>query len=179
MSEYTIIENYVVDQDGEVLGNVVESGAIANLTALEAVLQKIQQVQLDLNGQEAILNKMIEQQQKITARKRSYLDYLQNTYMTPIEAFAQGYVANEKSKTINTMYGSVSVRTVKGGLKVADANLALSVAQKRGWVEAIKVSESFLISKLTDNQRQELIENLPEGFEVTADKEVVTVKVLG
>lgn len=179
MSEYTIIENYVVDQDGEVLGNVVESGAIANLTALEAVLQKIQQVQVDLNGQEAILNKMIEQQQKITARKRSYLDYLQNTYMAPIEAFAQGYVANAKSKTINTMYGSVSVRTVKGGLKVADKNMALALAQNYSWSETIKTTEEFQISRLTELQRSWLILHKPEGFEVTADKEVVTVKVLG
>jgi len=90
----------------------------------------------------------------------------------------QTLLEGQKSKTLTTPFGSVSFRTVKGGLKVVDASLALSVAQAHGWIEAIKVTESFQISKLSEEQKNILTAEMPDGFEYTLDRETMSIKVM-
>jgi hypothetical protein len=179
MSQYNIIDNLVVDTEtGEVLGNAITEGVIDSHSSLEAVLEKIGEVEARLAAQQLRHQAILENCRKLEVKTASYLAYLKGIYNAPIEAYAKTRLEGQKSKTLTTPYGSVSFRTVKGGLKVVDPNLALDYAQLNGFTNAIKVSESFQISKLDPAQRELIESKLPEGFEMVADKETMSIKVM-
>jgi phosphoenolpyruvate synthase/pyruvate phosphate dikinase len=176
---YQIVDNFVVDQDGVVLGEVVTEGAIASQEALEVVLERMADVESQLVALKTKHEAIIENCRKLEVKKASYLAYLRGVYSNPIEAYAKSRLEGQKSRTLTTPYGQVSFRTVKGGLKVSDKGLALATAHKLGMVEAIKVTEEFQISKLTDEQRDAIATTLPEGFEMVPDRESMSIKVVG
>lgn len=176
---YQIVDNFVVDQDGVVLGEVVTEGAIASQEALEVVLERMADVESQLVALQARHSAIIENCKKLEKRKENYLAYLKSAYSSPIEAYVKSRLEGQKTRTLTTPYGQVSFRTVKGGLKVSDKGLALATAHKLGMVEAIKVTEEFQISKLTDEQRDAIATTLPEGFEMVADRESMSIKVVG
>jgi phosphoenolpyruvate synthase/pyruvate phosphate dikinase len=175
---YQIVDNFVVDQDGVVLGEVVTDGAIASQEALEVVLERMADVESQLVALKTKHEAIIENCRKLEVKKASYLAYLKGVYSNPIEAYAKSRLEGQKTKTLTTPYGQVSFRTVKGGLKVSDKGLALATAHKLGMVEAIKVTEEFQISKLTDEQRDAIATTLPEGFEMVPDRESMSIKVV-
>ena len=175
---YQIVDNFVVDQDGVVLGEVVTEGAIASQEALEVVLERMADVESQLVALKTKHEAIIENCRKLEVKKASYLAYLRGVYSNPIEAYAKSRLEGQKSRTLTTPYGQVSFRTVKGGLKVSDKGLALATAHKLGMVEAIKVTEEFQISKLTDEQRDAIATTLPEGFEMVPDRESMIIKVV-
>jgi hypothetical protein len=175
---YQIVDNFVVDQDGVVLGEVVTEGAIASQEALEVVLERMADVESQLVALKTKHEAIIENCRKLEVKKASYLAYLRGVYSNPIEAYAKSRLEGQKSRTLTTPYGQVSFRTVKGGLKVSDKGLALATAHKLGMVEAIKVTEEFQISKLTDEQRDAIATTLPEGFEMVPDRESMSIKVV-
>jgi len=175
---YQIVDNFVVDQDGVVLGEVVTEGAIASQEALEVVLERMADVESQLVALKTKHEAIIENCRKLEVKKASYLAYLKSVYSNPIEAYAKSRLEGQKTRTLTTPYGQVSFRTVKGGLKVSDKGLALATAHKLGMVEAIKVTEEFQISKLTDEQRDAIATTLPEGFEMVPDRESMSIKVL-
>jgi len=176
---YQIVDNFVVDQDGVVLGEVVTEGAIASQEALEVVLERMADVESQLVALKTKHEAIIENCRKLEVKKASYLAYLRGVYSNPIEAYAKSRLEGQKTRTLTTPYGQVSFRTVKGGLKVIDKGLALASAHKLGMVEAIKVTEEFQISKLTDEQRDAIATTLPEGFEMVPDRESMSIKVVG
>jgi phosphoenolpyruvate synthase/pyruvate phosphate dikinase len=175
---YQIVDNFVVDQDGVVLGEVVTEGAIASQEALEVVLERMADVESQLVALKTKHEAIIENCRKLEVKKASYLAYLRGVYSNPIEAYTRSRLEGQKTKTLTTPYGQVSFRTVKGGLKVSDKGLALATAHKLGMVEAIKVTEEFQISKLTDEQRDAIATTLPEGFEMVPDRESMSIKVV-
>ena len=176
---YQIVDNFVVDQDGVVLGEVVTEGAIASQEALEVVLERMADVESQLVALKTKHEAIIENCRKLEVKKASYLAYLRGVYSNPIEAYVKSRLEGQKTRTLTTPYGQVSFRTVKGGLKVSDKGLALATAHKLGMVEAIKVTEEFQISKLTDEQRDAIATTLPEGFEMVPDRESMSIKVVG
>ena len=180
MSQYNIIDNSVVDQDtGEVLGNAIsDAGEISSQTALEAILEKIADVEGRLTAQQLRHQAILENCRKLEVRTASYLAYLKAQYEPHIEAYAKTRLEGQKSKTLTTPFGSVSFRTVRGGLKVVDASLALDYAQLNGFTNAIKVTESFQISKLDPAQRELLESKVPDGFEYALDRETMSIKVM-
>jgi hypothetical protein len=176
---YQIVDNFVVDQDGVILGEVVTEGAIASQEALEVVLERMADVECQLVALEIKHEAIIENCRKLEVKKASYLAYLKGVYSNPIEAYAKSRLEGQKTRTLTTPYGQVSFRTVKGGLKVVDKGMALATAHKLGMVEAIKVTEEFQISKLTDEQRDAIATTLPEGFEMVPDRDSMSIKVVG
>jgi len=56
--------------------------------------------------------------------------------------------------------------------------LAASYAFNTGLSHAVKLTFNFQISKLTDEQRDAIATTLPEGFEMVADKETMSIKVM-
>ena len=175
---YQIVDNFVVDLDGVILGEVVTDGAIASQEALEVVLERMADVESQLVALKTKHEAILENCRKLEVKKASYLAYLKGVYSNPIEAYAKSRLEGQKTKTLTTPYGQVSFRTVKGGLKVSDKGLALATAHKLGMVEAIKVTEEFQISKLTDEQRDAIATTLPEGFEIVPDRESMSIKVV-
>jgi hypothetical protein len=175
---YQIVDNFVVDQDGAILGEVVTEGAIASQEALEVVLERMADVESQLVALKTKHEAILENCRKLEVKKASYLAYLRGVYSNPIEVYVKSRLEGQKSRTLTTPYGQVSFRTVKGGLKVSDKGLALATAHKLGMVEAIKVTEEFQISKLTDEQRDAIATTLPEGFEMVPDRESMSIKVV-
>ena len=176
---YQIIDNLVIDADsGEVLGNAITEGVIDSHSSLEAVLEKIGEVEARLAAQQLRHQAILENCRKLEVKTASYLAYLKGIYNAPIEAYAKTRLEGQKTRTLTTPYGSVSFRTVKGGLKVTDKGMALATAHKLGMMEAIKVTEEFQISRLTDEQRDAIATTLPEGFEMVPDKETMSIKVM-
>jgi hypothetical protein len=180
MSQYNIIDNLVVDPEtGEVLGNAIsDAGEISSQTALEAILEKLADVEGRLTAQQLRHQAILENCRKLEVRTASYLAYLKAQYEPHIEAYAKTRLEGQKSKTLTTPFGSVSFRTVRGGLKVVDPSIALDYAQLNGFTNAIKVTESFQISKLDPAQRELIEAKLPEGFEMVADRESMSIKVM-
>jgi hypothetical protein len=180
MSQYNIIDNLVVDTEtGEVLGNAIsDAGEISSQTALEAILEKIADVEGRLAAQQLRHQAILENCRKLEVRTASYLAYLKAQYEPHIEAYAKTRLEGQKSKTLTTPFGSVSFRTVRGGLKVVDPSLALDYAQLNGFTNAIKVTESFQISKLDPAQRELLESKVPDGFEYALDRETMSIKVM-
>jgi hypothetical protein len=180
MSQYNIIDNSVVDTEtGEVLGNAIsDAGEISSQTALEAILEKIADVEGRLTAQQLRHQAILDNCRKLEVRTASYLAYLKAQYEPHIEAYAKTRLEGQKSKTLTTPFGSVSFRTVRGGLKVVDPSLALDYAQLNGFTNAIKVTESFQISKLDPAQRELLESKVPDGFEYALDRETMSIKVM-
>lgn len=79
-----------------------------------------------------------------------------------------------KTKTVRFTWGSVAFRTVKGGLRVVDADKALLWAKSNGHSNAVKVTESFQVSLLSDAQRECAAKS--DAFEVKPDTEVFDIK---
>ncbi len=181
MSErtYTIIENNVVETaTGEILCEAISHDGITSMTALEAALERIGRTEHALAAMQQHHAYILDNCKRQEKRLQSHVDYLRDLYGSHIEAFAHGRLTGQKSKTLETPFGKVKFRTVRGGVKVADKGLALAVAQKFGWVEAIKITEEFQISKISDAQKLVLIEQQPEGFEVTSDVEKCDIVVV-
>jgi hypothetical protein len=180
MNQYNIIDNLVIDTEtGEVLGNAIsDAGEISSQTALEAILEKLADVEGRLTAQQLRHQAILENCRKLEVRTASYLAYLKAQYEPHIEAYAKTRLEGQKSKTLTTPFGSVSFRTVRGGLKVVDPSLALDYAQLNGFTNAIKVSESFQISKLDPAQRELIEAKMPDGFEMVPDKETMSIKVM-
>jgi hypothetical protein len=177
---YQILDNLVVDENGEVLGNAIsDAGTIDNQTSLEAILEKIADVEARLTGQQQRHQAILENCRKIEVKTASYLAYLKALYEPHIGEYAKQRLEGQKTKTLTTPYGQISFRTVKGGLKVTDATQALEYAQSVGFTNAIKLSATFQISKLDPAQRELLEAKVPEGFEVVPDKESMSIKVMG
>jgi hypothetical protein len=177
---YQIVDNFVVDLDGVILGEVVTEGAIASQEALEVVLERMADVESQLVALKTKHEAILENCRKLEVKKVSYLAYLKSVYSNPIEAYAKTRLEGQKSKTLTTPYGQVSFRTVKGGLRVANNDLAASYAIGTGLSHAVKLTYNFQISKLTDEQRHSIATSaiLPEGFEVVPDKETMSIKVV-
>jgi hypothetical protein len=175
---YQIVDNFVVDQDGVVLGEVVTEGAIASQEALEVVLERMADVESQLVALKTKHEAIIENCRKLEVKKASYLAYLKGVYSNPIEAYVKSRLEGQKTRTLTTPYGQVSFRTVKGGLRVANNDLAASYAFNTGLSHAVKLTFNFQISKLTDEQRDAIATMLPEGFEMVPDRESMSIKVV-
>jgi hypothetical protein len=174
---YTINNHNVVDlETGEILGPVVEAGAIASQDALELVLERIQNQAAQVSAEQIRLKAIQEQAEKTLKRKSGYLNYLKAVYESPIEQYAKARLAHTGKKSIQTPFGSVNFRTLKGGLKVVDPDQALMFAKLAKWENAIKTTEKFLISALTEKQLFDLGDNVPDGFELAPERESMTIK---
>ena len=172
---YTINNHNVVDlETGEILGPVVEAGAIASQDALELVLERIQNQAAQVSAEQIRLKAIQEQSEKTLKRKSGYLNYLKAVYESPIEQYAKARLAHTGKKSIQTPFGSVNFRTLKGGLKVVDPDLALTSVALAGYNHAIKLTEKFLISELSDEEKESLKD--ADGFELAPERESMTIK---
>ena len=179
--EPTISEDgFVYDPEtGEILGHTeFQEPGIDVLRAIwlmekrlnvESELRKI-----DLQEKTVIAN--------VTRMRRRHLNTLQwlESQDEALAEFARGQMP-KGSKTWTTPYGSVSLRIVKGGLKVADSELAANTAELF-FPHAFKETKTFQISKLTNEDRAQIEQALKEGktefsgFEITEDRETISVK---
>lgn len=126
--------------------------------------------------------------------KRAFGRLRRFDFYTPmLQRFAEAMTAGKKSRTWDSPFGSIKLRSKPGRLKIRDEAAAVEFARKYGIDGAVKVAETFQVSKLTPDWLVTIkaqFEGFPgdpfgkeaaEAFELTPDEtsvEVVTgVKV--
>jgi len=174
----TVIDGVVIDAEtGEVLGLEKPEFQVTDQASAEWVLERIMEAELDAHRQSMKLKALTENVQAAINRANSRAEWLKARFATELEEFARKEVEGAKSKTWASPFGKLSFRTVKGGLRVLDKEAALVIAQQNGFTNAIKVTEEFQISKLTDAQR-EMLEARADGhaFIVKPDEEKFDIK---
>lgn len=166
---------YIVDDEtGEILG-LQEEFHVTDEKSVDWVLEKMAEAEADILREQSLLETVtrnIESRKKEAERRRAFLAV---RFGSELEDFARQSLTCEKSKTIKRPFGRLAFRTVKGGLRASDPEIALETAKALGWNNAIKVTESFQISKLTDDQKT--YAELQAGFVVLPDREVFDVKI--
>lgn len=167
---------YIIDiETGEILG-IKEEFHVTDESSADWVLEKIMDAEANIARENMKLKAITE---NIESRKKEYqnkINFLKMRFGPELEQFAREQVEGGKSKTWKGSFGRLSFRSVKGGLRVVDKEEALTVAQVNGFTNAIKTTEEFQISKLTDAQREMLEFKLPGGFELKPDSEVFEIK---
>lgn len=175
-----ILEGKIYDAEtGEYLGDVVEpTFKVKDEESLNWVLGKILEAESEyasiLNSPEVIkANAVLANAVAMQAEKQKRIDWFTNRFSPEIAEYVRPMLKD--SKTFKTVLGSVGFRTVKGGLRVTDKEKALEWASRNA-LGAIKTTQEFQISKLTDEDRESLTTNVIPGFDNVPDREVVTIK---
>lgn len=190
----TIIDGYLYDEDGVCRGPAElprKQWSIESQSDLEWILNKMLQEEAfiaAIDQTDAVLHAkaVIANAEAMKKDHSNRLAGLHWRFDNEIEHFVRPLIEGQKSKTFKTLVGSVSFRKVPGGLRVADAESALAVAEEF-YPESVKVVRSFLVSQLTEEDRQEIIELLTtkrdeadratlKAFEIKPDAETMTIK---
>lgn len=178
LDQLTLIEgSYYLTETGEYVGDKVdEAFSINDDSSLEWVMEKFFNAEADLRSEELRIEALLNAYQARRKKKLARLEWLEARFKPEIEAYAKTKLTG-KTKYVDTPFGRIAWRTQKGGLKVTDKEKALEFAKLYGYSGAIKTTEEFQISKLTDEQKDRIASGTYEGFEVTPDKEVCSIKV--
>lgn len=189
-SNTIVIDGFTCDAEtGEILGHadIKEQFIPRTPEEVEWVLSKIGKAESalaavdghpDVIWAKAILANA-EAQRREQAKK---LDWLHKRFEADLHQFAAKVLEGQKSRTYKTPVGSISLRTVKGGLRVADPEAAVHWA--KGYCPtAVKVIETFQISLLDEVARATAENGLKLGdwacttaFALVGDTEKVTLK---
>jgi hypothetical protein len=192
--EYIIDGGFMIDPEtGEILGmlDTTDRFEVKAQDDAEWVLKKMLSAEADMaaidNMPDVIKAKaVLENAEKMKREQQRKLDWLHRRFDNELGEFARRQLEGQKGKTFKTIYGSISLRVKKGGLKVLDPAKALLMA-KMDYPHAVKTTESFLISMLTDSEKETLVKGLTgtvwtdedearKAFTVDPDSETVTVK---
>lgn len=173
--------SYEIDAEtGEILSAEPEAPkfAVTDEKSAEWVLQRIQEEEAAVAALTAQENAILENVRAMKRRHQSKADGLRYRFAGELEAFARENLNG--GKTWTCPYGSVQFRKVASRLKVADDSRALEWA-RTGCPDAVKVTEEFQISKLTDEAKMILKElsadeRTARGFEITPETESVSIK---
>ncbi len=170
-------DSYWVIATGEhAYDKLPEQFSVKDDSSLEWVMQKFFDAEHDIKIEDEKIAAILEAYRARRNRKVARLDWLKARFTPEIEAYAKTKLSG-KTKYVDTPFGRIAWRIQKGGLRVIDKIKALDFAKQYGYDNAIKVSEEFQISKLTDEQRERLSSDTYDGFEVTPDTEVCSIKV--
>lgn len=190
----TIVDGYVIDiETGEVLGHSKVDGdfVVDTKEKAEWVLKRFARVDanlaaLDTTPELLEAKALIANSESIRQEFLRRRDWLTKRFEAELGEFARRELEGSKTKTWKSIFGQIALRLVPGRLKVKDGEKALLWARSNA-TNAIKTSEEFQISKLTDEQRAKvslflrnealkLDELAFDAFEVTPDSETVTIK---
>lgn len=185
--QVTVIDGWLYDSEsGECLGPAElpkPEFAITDDESLNWVLNKFLQTEatiaaIDNNDAVVHARAVIANAEAMKKEQQNRLNGLHFRFDNEIEHYVKPLLDGKKSKTHKTLFGSVSFRTSKGGLRVKDAAAALQWVKEQGnaLAHTIKTTEEFQISRLTDEERETLANIVPEGFDVKPDSESMAVK---
>lgn len=147
------IDGLIYDAEtGECLGAVSPEFHVTDQASAEWVMHKAFDLDADIVAIGARLKALSENLGKMKADKERQRSGLLYRFGPELEKFARENLPKGK-KTWVCPYGSVAFRATQGGIKVLDPALALEVAQTEGMQNAIKTTESFLVSQLTEAQK--------------------------
>jgi hypothetical protein len=162
---------FVDDETGEVLGELVTDGKITSQEALEQALEKIQRAAFRRKAAEDRKAEVLRRLDEEIKRAQSYEDYVTGALSGPIEAYVADKLAGTDKKSLKTPFGTAKWTSTKGGLKVLDNDAAVSVCHalsqggKTQFADAIKVTEKFMISELSDEDKAYLALLIPHPWQ--------------
>ena len=172
-TERTLIEGSWYDSEtGEYLGEDIQAFTVNDDSSLEWVMERIFNAESAKSAEEAKLEALKANCERKIKRASAKVEWIRARFSAEIEQYAKTKL-DGKVKFVDNAYGRVSFRAKKGGLKVADKDMALEFAKLKKWTNTIKVTESFLISEMMPEQKLQA-ENHP-AFTVEPDSETMTI----
>jgi hypothetical protein len=178
LNEEPIRENgWVIDpHTGEVIGvyGWLENGVIESEQDLWILQKKMLEVESLIVGERAQLRRIQEMCEKRIKQLESRRSWVEMKYGVSATEVARELLPRNK-KTYTSPYGEITFRTSKAKIKFTNQEAAVAWA-KTYQPEAIKVAESVLVSKLTQQSVDDLLtysEIRPDGCEITPETEVV------
>lgn len=143
--------------------------AQAQAVAAESVVESAEAVIDDL--QNAAVAKLNENPEYVEAMARrdhaqrcavkSYALLKRLQFYTPmLQRFAEAMTAGKKSRTWDSPFGSIKLRSKPGRLKIRDEAAAVAFARKFGIDDAVKVVETFQVSQLPDDWKKTINDQL-------------------
>lgn len=178
INEDIIRENgWLIDSTtGEVVGvyGWLENGVIENEQELWILQKKMLEVDSLIVGERAQLKRIQEMCEKRIKQLESRRTWVETKYGVSATEIARGLLPRNK-KTYTSPYGEITFRSSKAKIKFTNQEAAVTWA-KCYQPDAIKVAESVLVSKLSQQSVDDLItyeQVRPNGCEITPEQEVV------
>lgn len=170
---HIVVDGFVVDTEtGEVLRPVVEDGfavdssdrldwVLRRMGELEAAMVAVEQTDAVIHARAVLAN---AEQLKADFKRR--LDSLHWRFDSEVEHYARQQLAGEKGRTLKSLYGSVSFRSVPSRISIGDADLA-SIALSARYPRALSVTfdlDGFGDGVGADVQRQMVLDIVSEAI---------------
>lgn len=189
-----LIDGLWVDVDtGEVVAlERMPDFQVVDDESAEWVLKKLMNAEADLASIEAREAAVMENFRLMKAQAQRRIDGIKHRFGSDLEHYAMTALDGQKTKTLRLAYGSLSFRTVKGGLRVAEGaeakRFALAWAKRMGYDNAVVTKEEFQISKLEKDQSERFAHLVELGmtdpdiggvrlaFEIKPEADVFTIK---
>lgn len=179
--ETTVIDGLIINVlTGEIVGEEKPEFRVTDEASAEWVLEKILNAEADAAREQIKLNAVKERLEANIKASKARAEFFTTKYANDLEDFARTQLEGAKTRTLKLTWGSLSFRTTKGGLRVADPEKALAWAKDNA-PEAVKVSESFLISQVPDETKAMIMSATPHdqearGFTLVPDSESFSIK---
>jgi len=146
----TLVDGVYYNEDGEAVDTELQSEA-PEASMVEWVMERILNLDADLARHDikakAVTDNLASQRKEIENRRAGLLYRFGNM----LEDFAGRELTGKKTKTLKTPFGKLSFRTKPASLEWDKENL-LPWAKKAA-PDAIKVTESVLVSQLSEGQK--------------------------
>jgi hypothetical protein len=169
----TLIEGSWYDSEtGEYLGEDIQSFTVNDASSFEWVMELLFNAESAKSAEEAKLEALKANCERKIKRASVKVEWIRARFSAEIEQYAKTKL-DGKVKFVDNAYGRVSFRSKKGGLRVVDKDTALELAKLNKWTNTNKVTESFLISEMTPEQKLKA-ENYP-AFTIEPDSETMTI----
>lgn len=196
-----VVGEYVLDADtGEILRPYIAEGfSVKDEASFDWVMKKILDAETDVNARQMKHNFVLEEMKSEMKRAKSRVEWLKARFGPELEVYAKKVIEEEQAKkpgrkvakTVKSLFGKVSFRSVPGGLRVRDESKALEWA-KKFFPAAVKVEEVFRVSLLTEDERLKIEVGLTsppsesevavltkKAFEIQPDEEKFDIKTGG
>lgn len=172
--ETEIRDGFIIDiNTGEILGmkeEFVPDTAEKVNWVLEKLLDcKAEKARNDVK-RKAILDQLAALDKEIDRKS----DFMLWKFGPALEEFAKKELEGQKAKSIKMVYGTLAFRSTGGTNKVVDPIAAVEWAKKHA-PQSVKVTESFLVSKLSPEETQKALADMV--LEPTEKVEKFEVKV--
>lgn len=127
------VDGFLIDaESGEVLGPVVEEGfAVDSPQRLDWVLRRLGEVEsqmVAIEQTDAVIHAraVLANAERLKADLKRRLDSLHWRFDNEVEHYARQQLAGEKGRTLKTLYGSISLRSVPARIGIDDKALAIA-----------------------------------------------------
>lgn len=179
-----VIDGLLVDEEtGEILGvagrpefRVTDRASaewvMERLLNAEAAIEAIDKTAAVIHARAILAN--AETMQKDHRRK---LEWFHARFDTELGEWAKGELEGAKTRTVKTLYGSISLRTIQGRIALKSGEEALAAAMEFAQrVAPQAIRKELLISAIPSDVKEQAVTLCPKAFERIPERESVTVK---